>query len=310
MRSRFPLAAATLYLALGCGSDAGDDWSRVSSAPQTFGYLDVWAFADDDVWLIDGTATIQRYDGEGFSALEVPSAGGVACIYAVSDTEVYLCGGDDVLVYDGTNFTPMGVSEARGLDGISGVWASGPDDVWAIGSDAIVAHFDGTTWTGTIVGSPFPSSIWGTGAGEVYLVDTFELNQYDGSTWTEIDLDTGGGEQVWGTGPDDVWVMTDSYELAHFDGTSWELVETGDDFVGDLAAVWGPEPDDLWAAGTAGSVARYNGSSWNEVRHQRIGAPYLQQLVAIHGSSATNIWAVGTQLGEGGGQGLIFRYQP
>ena len=124
---------------------------------------------------------------------------------------------------------------------------------------------------------------------------------YDGSSWTEIDLDAGGGDgQVWGTSANDVWVMTDDSEISHFDGARWETIDTFD-FVGDLAAVWGPSPNDLWAV---------DGDSWRQVAHQRIGAPYLRLFVAVHGTSSTNAWAVGQQLGEGGSTAVIYQYRP
>jgi hypothetical protein len=139
---------------------------------------------------------------------------------------------------------------------------------------------------------------------------TFELMRYDGAAWTEVSLDAGAGDgQIWGTSASDVWAMTDSSRLSHFDGTTWQTIET-DDFVGDLAAVWGPAPDDLWAAGSAGSIAHYDGSSWNEVDHQSIGAPYLRMFVAVHGSSATDVWAVGFQLGEGGSTPIVYHHGP
>ena len=81
-------------------------------------------------------------------------------------------------------------------------------------------------------------------------------------------------------------------------------------FVGDLAAVWGPATDDLWAAGSAGAIAHYDGESWRQVTHQTIGAPYLRQFLALHGTSSIDIWVVGQELGEGGSSGLIYHYQP
>ena len=299
-----------LLLLLGCGSDAGDDWGRVSSTPSVTSFVDLWVFADDDIWLLDGSSTVHRYDGEAFTTLDTPSTGGLGCIFALSPTQVWLCAGTEVLFYDGANFSATDVTAARGLDSLSGLWASSPTDVWAIGDDAIVAHYDGQAWTGTIVGSPFPSSIWGSGPSDVYVLGTFDFMHYDGSVWTEIDLDSGGGDgQVWGTSADDVWVMTESYELSHYDGSQWETIPT-DDFVGDLAAVWGPAPDDLWAVGSAGSIARYTGGSWEELAHQKIGSPYLRMFTRVHGSSSTNVWAIGYQLGEGGSTPLLYRYAP
>ena len=61
------------------------------------------------------------------------------------------------------------------------------------------------------------------------------------------------------------------------------------------------------AAGSAGAIAHHDGSSWKEVDHQEIGAPYLRQFLAVHGSSADEVWIVGRQLGERGSSALIYR---
>ena len=297
-------------VAFGCGGGSDSDWKPAPSAPNLFAAIDVWAFSETDVWVIDGSSTIQRYDGDAWSALDSGSNAGILCIFALSSTEVWLCSGGDLLFYDGATFEPMNVSQPTGLSGLTDVWASSPNDVWAVGDDAIVAHYDGNAWGRTIAGSPFKSSIWGSGPSDVYALSTFDLMHYDGSTWTEVDLDGGGGDgQVWGTSANDVWVMPDSSELSHFDGTQWETIDTFD-FVGDLTAVWGPSSDDLWAVGSAGAIAHYDGSSWRQVAHQQIGAPYLRLFLAVHGTSSTDVWVVGQQLGDGGSTGLIFQYRP
>ncbi|MGB8330914.1 MAG: hypothetical protein WCE62_12375, partial [Polyangiales bacterium] len=203
----------SLVFVTACGDAAGDDWKPASGAPDLMSVIDVWAFSQTDVWFIDGSATVQRYDGAGWTTLESGSSGGLLCIFALSSTEVWLCAGDDVLFYDGATFTEMDVSTPTGLDGITDIWASSRSDVW---------------------------------------------------------------------------VMTDSSEVSHFDGTSWQTMDTFD-FVGDLAAVWGPAPDDLWAVGSAGAIAHYDGNSWTEVAHQRIGAPYLRMFLAVHGTSSTDV---------------------
>jgi len=287
-----------------CG---GGDWDSVSGTPSSYVIIDVWAFSETDVWFLDGGAIVHRYDGDSWSTLESPSTGGLGCIFALSATDVYLCAGDEVLRYDGANFTAMEVAGTTGLDSLTALWAASSTDIWVVGDSAIAAHYDGDTWTGTNIGSSFNSSVWGSGQQDVYAMGTFDLVHYDGADWSEVSLDSGAGDgQVWGTGASDVWVMTDSYSVSHFDGVSWETIET--DFVGDLAAVWGPAPDDLWAAGSAGSIAHYDGDSWDEVTHQSIGAPYLRMFLAVHGSSSSDVWAVGQQLGEGGSTGIIYHH--
>ena len=52
-----------LVLLTACGGGAADDWNPVSGAPDLRSVIDVWAFSPTDVWFIDGSATVQRYDG-------------------------------------------------------------------------------------------------------------------------------------------------------------------------------------------------------------------------------------------------------
>ena len=294
-----------------CGSDddaAGDTggWVPAPGAPALMAVIDVWAFSTTDVWFLDGGPAVQRFDGESWSAMDTPSTGGLSCIFALSPSDVFLCAGTQVLHYDGATFTATEVTSTTGLDGLTDLWATSRSDVWVVGDDAIIGHYDGTAWRRTLAGSPFKSSIWGSGPTDIYALDTFDLVRFDGTTWNEVTLDAGGGggSQVWGTSSSDVWVMTDSSDLLHFDGASWQTIET--DFVGDLAAVWGPAPNDLWAAGSAGAIAHYDGRAWRQVTHQPIGAPYLRSFLAVHGTSATDVWAVGRELGQGGSTALIY----
>jgi hypothetical protein len=219
---------------------------------------------------------------------------------------VWLCAGNQIVFHDGASFTTSDVTATTGLDGISAIWASSRQDVWAVGDDAIVAHsVDGRAWTRTLVGSPFKSSIWGSGPGDIYALSTFDLSHYADRTWTEVRLDSGAGDgQIFGTSASDVWVVTGSEHPAHFDGQSWKELDV--DMIGDMSVVWGASPGEVWAAGSAGSISRWDGSSWDELAHQEIGAPYLRQWIAMHGSSPDDIWLIGRQLGEGGSKALVY----
>ena len=73
--------------------------------------------------------------------------------------------------------------------------------------------------------------------------------------------------------------------------------------------IWGFGPDDIWAAGTAGQVAHWDGGAWRSVRHQPIGAPYLHQFHAVHGSPSAGVFVVGQVLGAEGNHGIIFKHE-
>ena len=156
---RMRIWGVILVFVVACGDGSGSGWTSARGTPSVFAAIDVWAFSLTDVWVIDGSSSIQRYDGDGWSVLDSGSNGGLQCIFALSPTEVWLCSGGDLLFYDGATFETMNVSQPTGLSGLTDVWASSANEVWAVGDDAIVAHYDGNSWGRTIAGSPFKSSI-------------------------------------------------------------------------------------------------------------------------------------------------------
>jgi hypothetical protein len=303
LRTRIVGLLAGALLACGGGDDGG--FEPVRDAPAALASpLDVWALSPTEVWIVDGSATVYRFDGGSWSTLAAPRA--VSCIFALSREDVFLCGGDAVVHHDGATFTVSEVTATAGLDGLSGIWASSREDVWVVGDDAIVARRSGAGWSRTVAGGPFKSSIWGSSPTDVYALSTFDLVRWDGARWTEVDLDGGGGDgQVTGTSAADVWVVTGSEDVAHGGGAAWTTEEL--DLVGDLSTIWAASPSDVWAAGSAGSIAHHDGSSWTQLAHQEIGAPYLRQWLAVHGAAGGDVWLVGRELGQGGARGLIWR---
>ena len=237
---------------------SGSDWTSARGAPSVFAAIDVWAFSPTDVWVIDGSSSIQRYDGEGWSVLDWSNWRAFVHLRAVADRGVALLRRRPLVLRWCDVRADECVSADLGPQRLTDVWASSSvNDVWAVGDDAIVAHDDGNSWGAHDRGLAVQELDLGSGPSDVYALSTFDLVHYDGSTWTEIDLYAGAGYgQVWGTSASDVWVMTDHSELSHFDGAQWQTIDTFD-FVGDLGAVWGPSPDDLWAVGSAGAIAHY-----------------------------------------------------
>jgi hypothetical protein len=94
---------------------------------------------------------------------------------------------------------------------VKSVWGSSANDVWAVGYQALMIHWDGTGWS--LVHSPLTAANYG----------------------------------VWGSSSTDVWVVTDSGALMHWDGATWSVVASGT--TEGLAAIWGSGVDDVWVVG-------------------------------------------------------------
>ncbi len=103
---------------------------------------------------------------------------------------------------------------------------------------------------------------------------------------------------VWGLGPNGVWIVGQKGTLLHHDGAKLSSVTSGT--TADLSDVWGSSASDMWVVGD-GVILRSTGSGWSKVFTPKDHSAKAAPMYAIHGSSASNIWA-------GGGSGAIYHY--
>ncbi len=147
---------------------------------------------------------------------------------------------------------------------LSCVWVVAADDVWAVGGNGAIVHFDGSGW------STVPSNT---------------KNHLSG---------------IWGTSADDIWAVGGGVggepNLVHWDGAAWSVVNAGT--TTNLYAVWGSGPDDVFAVGAsgiAGVITHFDGDTW--------AVSFDSDFVAfgsVSGSGAGDVWATGGTLGPHG----------
>lgn len=149
-------------------------------------------------------------------------------------------------------------------------------------------------------------SVWGTGAGDVYLVGgglgvaglgALALH-HDGRAWRE--LPTGREETlwwVWGTSARDVWMVGEKGLVLRFDGSAFRVLPSGTQAT--LFGVWGAAANDVWIVGglpRAGAgpdndvVLRWDGQSLN--RDASLPARGAA-LFKVWGASASDVWVAG-----------------
>lgn len=143
---------------------------------------------------------------------------------------------------------------------INAVWASGPNDVWA-GYNRGLQHWDGRGWNPT--------------ATSVITTEIFGLFGFSAS---------------------DVWAVGAQARTFHWDGTAWTSVAVSSLVTGiDLTAVWGAAPNEVWSGGGAydfgthsvGNLLHLESNRWRDTT-SGIGL-----IAALHGTSASDLWAVG-----------------
>lgn len=113
----------------------------------------VWASSPRDVWLLEGTNVLKRFDGDAWTRLALPppevgARGAFNKLQGVGPSDVYLSAHNyqtmnDLLRFDGASWR---VVSAPRLDaGISSISGTSPDDLW-VGANDQLWRFDGATW--------------------------------------------------------------------------------------------------------------------------------------------------------------------
>lgn len=197
-----------------------------------------------------------------------------------------------------------GATPPLSASGLRAVWGSSAEDVWVVGADGVIFHFDGESWL------PFESgtrqdlqAVHGTGPSDAWAVGDDTLLHWDGEVWTEQLPDVELFEMllgVWCERPGKVWmsgVATDVNQgvMRFFDGGTegrweeegvWEVaVANGSTSLWD---VWGAGPTEIWSGGTSagggGFVVHGGGQAFDLVGYSGGAAR------AIWGTAGNDVW--------------------
>ncbi len=103
-------------------------------------------------------------------------------------------------------------------------------------------------------------AIWGNSSSNIYFIGKDGgIVHYDGNTFTKMESGTDIDLiSISGTGPDNVWICGWDYEesvLLHFDGNDWSklliqnqyLIPESDNLTGPITSVYTDDPDSVWA---------------------------------------------------------------
>lgn len=176
---------------------------------------------------------------------------------------------------------------------------SGPSDVWAVGDNGTILHYDGRTWRAVPSGvSERLTGVWAASPGEAWVSGTNgALLRWDGKAWgpagqpaaiTYAHAVTGWVDSV-GAAPKSVVWFTDGASPIRVSGDQW-LRETLPQSAFTFASVWADASGALWAVGSGGSLSRLAAGEWTP-----FSTGSTNRFVAVHGDEQGNVWAASEQ---------------
>jgi len=173
-------------------------WSEVSTG-LVFPLLNwVHGTSATDVFCGGNDGVILHFDGATWERQPIPTTLPIWGIWAVAPDDVWAVGGDNavgaapvVLRYDGTQWRHAGIPalERPRVRAFFKVWGSSASDIWMVGQNGAILHYDGEQFTEFGAGiSQDLIGIWGTGPDNIIAVGgrgTAELARFDGVAWTK-----------------------------------------------------------------------------------------------------------------------------
>ena len=232
--------------------------------------------------------------GDGFY-LENPGPIGEALkdVWPFSLTDVWAVGDHgNILHFDGTTWAP---AQSNTTETFERIWASAPNDVWAVAWHKIL-HWNGSTWSTILEGSPLlGKSIWGTSSSDVWIpLFSNGMLHFDGSLWSQpAELSAVRFYHLWGA-QGQIFALS-NLGLYRYNGTSWSLLPSSIplspdgvsfDDISKYYAMWGSSPSDLWIVGESSRIRRWDGARWNTIT----SPAGIYRYTGVWGSSSTNVY--------------------
>jgi len=166
----------------------GTGWRRMQVNSQLKPSLvDVWGSSPTDVYAVGqededppSRGVILHFDGTGWtSVLQRPNFAPTS-VWGSSATDVFVAGfqveEDDgdfrvfgaIFHFDGASWDRLTLPPGVGV--LHEIWGSSPSDVFSVGDDGIILHFDGSQWTSSKPTGRTLLGVWGSSSVDVFAV--------------------------------------------------------------------------------------------------------------------------------------------
>jgi hypothetical protein len=177
---------------------------------------DVWIFDRNDaiavgeIYLRDSAGQIDmsqcynaaKWNGKTWELMRIPSVicgsssiifSAIRTIFAFSENDIWFSDGGEMIHWNGTNYTNDCSMNPWLTGAINKLWGSSSNDIYAVGNDGLIAHYDGRSWSKQEGGTNVDlNDIYGFDGSHVWAVGTegdysrSVILYYDGKSWNKL----------------------------------------------------------------------------------------------------------------------------
>lgn len=268
----------------------GQGWNIVHPASDSFAWLDSWGTATT-AFFVGENGHVAKYAASVFVEGASPTGEALRSVCGFSVGDVWAVGDAGTIVhYDGTSWSLVESGTTSPLYAIAGFQGG----AIALGDHGTVLVFDGTNWSLVLDGRAVVyHDMIGFSTNDVFAVgrqggSNGFIRHFDGREWI-----LPGDElmSVWGFAPDDVFAAGRLGAVHHYDGASWNLIDSGT--FSNLSGVGGAESEEarrVYIVGQRATIRVWSGSTFSPM----LPPPnYFDDLRDVWAAAPDNVFAVG-----------------
>jgi len=150
------------------------------------------------------------------------------------------------------------------------IWGNAPDDVWAVGDNGTIIHWDGVEWRKEIIDPSYSqykfTDVWGFNENEIYVAgriyqDEAALIKYNGSNWETVirNSSLAAFATVWGPYSNLIYFIEfNNYAIVNGTTTQFNLPGR----LSGVVKIRGSGSNNVFTVGHFGKMFHFNGLVW------------------------------------------------
>ncbi|MBC8086363.1 MAG: hypothetical protein H7Z40_03800, partial [Phycisphaerae bacterium] len=206
----------------------GTSWSRQMS-PTLTRLNTVWGFSATSAFAGGDAGLILQWDGASWTPMSTPTNGDVLSVWGTSPTNVFATTyNGEIIRWDGASWSIV----ATQSNPLYAIFGSSASNVYAAGDAGTVLRYNGTTWIPSGPGtSALVAGVWASSPDNVFAIGVLGGSassfRYTAS-WQPINVGVSAElTAVWGASTSDLYVSGAAGTILRYDGLAWHVLPTG-----------------------------------------------------------------------------------